>query len=134
MQALYYEPGRAPEMIDAGSFEEKLGGETEVLWPFKELDVCLVMLCDRERQEPNRVLFGRTICGPFFIAGYKDDFNDLSESDAAAVEGFFYFAEERYRKRSFDPLEEDASEEEYSGHIRIVDEETFYRMIKEDIR
>lgn len=120
--------------MELESFEDKLGGEIETLWPFGDLDVCVVALCEREDLEPNRVLFGRTIRGPFFVAGFTDEYEDLSESDAEKVEGFFVLAEEERGKEPADPFEEDAQEEKSFSHIQIVDEETFYRMLKEESR
>ena len=134
MKALFFDPGRSPEIVELESFEDKLGGETEALWPFGDLDVCVVALFEREDLEPNRVLFGRTIRGPFFVAGFTDEYEDLSESDAEKVEGFFVLAEEERGKEPTDPFEEDAQEEKSFSHIQIVDEETFYRMLKEESR
>ena len=124
MKALLFEPGKAPEIVEAESFEDLLGGEIETLWPFEDLDVCLVLLNDREELEVNRVLFGRTIRGPFFVAGFTDDYEDISEQGAEIVEPFFSYAE---GEDMDDPCEE------VFGHIRIVDEETFYRELKEEI-
>ena len=42
--------------------------------------------------------------------------------------------EEEYREEPADPFEEDAQEEKTCGHIQIVDEETFFRMLKEESR
>lgn len=133
MKALYFEPGQSPEIVEAGSFEEQLGGAVETLWPFQDLDVCLILLCDREDLEPNRVLFERILRGPFFMAGFREDYEDLPESDAEKVEGFFTLAEEECGKEPADPFEEDVQEEEACGHVQIVDEETFYRNIMEEI-
>ena len=120
--------------MELESFEDKLGGEIETLWPFGDLDVCVVALCEREDLEPNRILFGRTIRGPFFVSGFTDEYEDLNESDAEKVEGLFVLAEEEYREEPADPFEEDAQEEKTCGHIQIVDEETFFRMLKEESR
>ena len=134
MRALFFDPGRSPEIVELESFEDKLGGEIETLWPFGDLDVCVVALCEREDLEPNRILFGRTIRGPFFVSGFTDEYEDLNESDAEKVEGLFVLAEEEYREEPADPFEEDAQEEKTCGHIQIVDEETFFRMLKEESR
>ena len=134
MKALGFYPGKGPEIVEVGSFEEQLGGAIETLWPFKDLDVCLVVLCDREEMESNRILYGRTIRGPFFVARCNEDFLDIREEDIAAVEGLFSFAEpDTWARNPPDPFEEDVQEEEAIGHIQIVDEETFYRKIKEEI-
>ena len=120
--------------MELESFADKLGGEIETLWPFGDLDICVVALCEREDLEPNRILFGRTIRGHFFVSGFTDEYEDLNESDAEKVEGLFVLAEEECREEPADPFEEDAQEEKTCGHIQIVDEETFFRMLKEESR
>ena len=126
MKALYYAPGKAPELFDVSDPEEFLGGEIETFWPFDDLEVCFIILCDQE--EPNRELPGRIICGPFLVAG--DDFTDISDEDAAAVEASLTWAEQVWEPTETDPFEEDAQEEESFGTIQIVDEETFYQSLK----
>lgn len=132
MQALLFETGKPPEIVEAEDLADLLGGEIEILWPFEDMDLCLVLLFDREEMEPNRALYERTIRGPFCVARYQDDFEDISEGDAEAVEGFFSYAEEEPSADLPDPFLEDAQEEEAYGTIQIVDEETFYQNLMEE--
>ena len=132
MRALLFETGKPPEIVEAEDLADLLGGGIEILWPFEDLDLCLVLLCDREEMEPNRVLYERILRGPFCVARYQDDFEDISEEDAQSVEGLFSYAEEWGWDEPPDPFLEDAQEEEAYGTIQIVDEETFYQNLMEE--
>lgn len=95
MKILAVRTGELPEVID---IEHSLDAKSEFVGGYIQtisLSSTAILVCNDDGKviglKPNRVIPGDFIAGDFFIVGFdgRDDFCDISDSDAALYMEFF---------------------------------------------
>ncbi len=95
MKILAVKTGELPEIID---IEHSLDAESEFVGGYIQtvfLSSTAILVCNDDGKviglKPNRIISGDFIAGDFFIVGFdgRDDFCDISDSDAAFYMEFF---------------------------------------------
>ncbi|MFR0898133.1 MAG: DUF3846 domain-containing protein [Anaerobutyricum sp.] len=95
MKILAVRTGEPPEIID---IEHSLDAESEFVGGYIQtifLSHTAILVCNDDGKiiglKPNRVIPGDFIAGDFFVVGFdgRDDFCDISDSDAAFYMDFF---------------------------------------------